>query len=101
MLIKLIQNADNIDEIVLKSSQHALFLLDSENDCSLPFSQSLQAKLKRSKKEYKDLVKSPVTVDLPTGGLASFVILDEKLSTFQRHTLLRKAVKPLLDEQAT
>lgn len=101
MLIKLIQNADNIDEIALKSRQHTLFLLSSEDDSSLPFSQSLHAKLKRSKKEYKDLLKSPVTVDLPTGGLASFIILDEKLSTFQRHTLLRKAAKPLLDEQAT
>jgi leucyl aminopeptidase len=48
--------------------------------------------------EYKDLVKSPITLDLPTDGIASFVILEDKLNTFQRHTLLRKAIKPLLEE---
>jgi len=37
-------------------------------------------------------------LDLPNGGLASFVILNQKLSVFQKHSLLRKAVKPLLDE---
>jgi leucyl aminopeptidase len=40
-----------------------------------------------------------MTIELPNGGVASFVILGEKLNTFQRHTLLRKAVKPLLEEQ--
>ncbi|MEO6117961.1 MAG: leucyl aminopeptidase family protein, partial [Methylotenera sp.] len=37
--------------------------------------------------------------DLPDGNVVSFVVLSSKLNMFQRHTLLRKAVKPLLDEQ--
>ena len=73
-------------------------LFRSENN--LPFANNLENKFKRSKSEYKDLNKSPITVELPSGGVASFVVLASKLNIFQKHTLLRKAVKPLLDEQA-
>ena len=77
------------------------FLCCSEKaEKNLPFAKILENKLKRSKSEFKDLKKAPMTIELPNGGLASFVILGEKLSMFQKHTLLRKAVKPLLDEQA-
>ena len=44
------------------------------------------------------MAKTPILVELPNGGVASVVILNDKLSMFQKHTLLRKAVKPLLDE---
>jgi leucyl aminopeptidase len=40
-----------------------------------------------------------VSVDLANGGLASFIILSDTLSIFQRHTLLRKASKQILEEQ--
>lgn len=99
MSIKLIQNAANADEKTLNNYKHALFILPENEDKSIPFSQALLTKLNRIKKEYKDLGKSPVTVDLTNGGLASFVILSDTLSTFQRHTLLRKASKQILEEQ--
>ncbi len=99
MSIKLHQNAAIADENSLKSHQHTLFVLSEKEENNLPFRSILQTKLKRSKSEFKDLNKTPVTIDLPDGGLASFIILDDKLNMFQRHTLLRKAVKPLLDEQ--
>lgn len=99
MSIKLIQNAANADEKTLNNYKHALFILPENEDKSIPFSQALLTKLNRIKKEYKDLGKSPVTVDLANGGLASFVILSDTLSTFQRHTLLRKASKQILEEQ--
>ncbi len=99
MSIKLIQNAANADENVLNRYQHALFALTENEDKSIPFAQILATKLSRIKKEYKYLGKSPVTVDLPNGGLASFVILNESLTPFQRHTLLRKATKQIIDEQ--
>lgn len=98
MSIKIQQNAAIADENSLKSHQHILFVMSESEEKNLPFAQSLQSKLKRSKGEYKDLNKSPVAIDLPNGGLASFVILPEDLNLFQRHTLLRKAIKPLLDE---
>lgn len=99
MSIKLIQNAVNADEKTLNSYKHALFILPQDEDKNMPFAQALATKLNRTKKAYKDLGKSPVTVDLANGGLASFIILNDELSTFQRHTLLRKATKPLLEEQ--
>jgi leucyl aminopeptidase len=98
MSIKLIQNAANADEKTLNNYKHIFFVLPENEDKSIPFSQALLTKLNRIKKEYKDLGESPVTVDLPLGGLASFVILSESLSAFQRHTLLRKASKPILEE---
>jgi leucyl aminopeptidase len=99
MSIKLIQNAANADEKILNNYKHALFILPENEDKSIPFSQALLTKLNRIKKEYKDLVKSPVSVDLANGGLASFIILSDTLSIFQRHTLLRKASKQILEEQ--
>ncbi len=99
MSIKLIQNAANADEKTLNGYKHALFILPPDAEKNIPFALALATKLNRIKKEYKDLSKSPITVDLPHGGLASFIILSDNLSTFQRHTLLRKATKPILDEQ--
>lgn len=101
MSIKLIQSAAKVDENALKSIQHSLLILTDKIDDSIPFSHELHTKLKRSNKEYKELSKSPTSLDLSCGGLASFVVLNEKLTTFQRHSLLCKAVKALLDEQAT
>lgn len=99
MSVKLHQNAAIACENSLKPHKHILLILPETEDINLPFSKILQAKLNRSKSEYKDLNKSPITIDLPDGGLASFIMLGEKLNMFQRHTLLRKAAKSLLDEQ--
>jgi leucyl aminopeptidase len=99
MSVKLVQNAVINHDKLLTSAKHLLIVLTEKDEESLPFAELLQTKLKRTKSEFKDLNKSPITVDLPEGGVASFVILSEKLNVFQQHTLLRKAVKPLLDEQ--
>ncbi len=96
--MKLQQNAVIADENSLNLHQHVLFVLSETEEKNLPFLQSLQAKLNRNKSKYKDINKSPVTIDLPNGGLASFVILADTNTVFQSHTLLRKAVKPLLEE---
>lgn len=99
MSVKLHQNAAIADENSVKNHKHILFALSSDDVSSLPFIEFLQIKQKRSKSELNDLNKSPVTIDLPNGSVASFVILADNQNTFQRHTLLRKALKPLLDEQ--
>lgn len=100
MSLKLIQYAAIGIEKSLSSENHVLFVLQEKAEKNLPFAKILENKLKRSKSEFKDLKKAPMTIELPNGGLASYVILAENLSMFQKHTLLRKAVKPLLDEQA-
>ncbi len=100
MSLKLTQYAEIGTEKSLSSSKHLLLVLSEAAENNLPFAHHLENKFKRSKSEYKDLNKSPMTVELPNGGVASFVVLASKLNVFQKHTLLRKAVKPLLDEQA-
>ncbi|MDP3743705.1 MAG: leucyl aminopeptidase family protein [Methylotenera sp.] len=99
MSIKLLQHAEIANEKSLKMHKHILFVLSGKEEETLPYRAGLQNKLTRSKSEYKDLFKSPITIDLPDGNVVSFVALNDKLNTFQRHTLLRKAAKSLLDEQ--
>jgi leucyl aminopeptidase len=100
MSLKLTQYAVVGSEKSLSSEKHVLFVLSDQVEKDLPFGNVLDNKLIRSKSDYyKDLYKTPMTVELPNGGLASFVILAKKLTMFQKHTLLRKALKPLLEEQ--
>jgi leucyl aminopeptidase len=99
MLLKLVHHADIGSEKSLSSEKHILFVLSESTKNDYPFAKILDNKLKRAQIEYIDLKKSPIQVELPNGGAASFIVLGEKLSMFQKHTLLRKAVKPLLDEQ--
>ncbi|MSQ00128.1 MAG: leucyl aminopeptidase family protein [Methylotenera sp.] len=99
MSLKLVQYATKCSEKSLSSEKHILFVLTEKEEVELAFGEALRAKLKRTNSEYKDLIKAPLVVDLPNNSVASFVVLSDKLNMFQRHTLLRKALKPLLDEQ--
>ena len=99
MSLKLSQHAANCSEKTLTTDKHMLFVLDEKSENKHAFAEVLTSKLKRSKAKFKGLHKTPVTADLPNGGLASFVVLADNLSMFQKHTLLRKAAKLLLDEQ--
>jgi leucyl aminopeptidase len=98
MSVKLVQHAAIGDEKTLSSHQHILFIISENAHNDISFNKYLQAKLNRTVKEVKSLKKSPITIDIPSGGLASYIILDDVLSQFQRHTILLKALKPLLDE---
>ena len=99
MSLKLSQYAATCSEKTLITEKHVLFVLNDKAENTHVFSDVLATKLKRTKGKFKDLRKTSVTVDLPNGGLASFVVLAENLTMFQKHTLLRKAAKLLLDEQ--
>ena len=101
MSLKLSQYSSICDEKTLSSHKHLLFVLSEKQNTDIPYNSRLQNKINRTHGEYNDLAKSPITLDLQNDGIASFVILGNKLNTFQRHTLLRKAIKPLLDEQPT
>ena len=99
MSIQLKQNAISADESTLNKSTHILFVVPAVKPANLPFSDALEAKFKRSHGKYADLLKTALTLDLPNGALASWVALDMKRSTFQRHTSLCKSIKLLLDEK--
>ena len=81
------------------SAMHVLMVLPKVKPKNLAFDDALAKKLKRSRSEYADLAKTPVTTELESGALISWLVLDGKMNTFQRHTLLRKAAKSLLDEK--
>ncbi len=98
MSVSLKQNLIIADEKSLVGSTHLLFVLPATRPKNLPFSEALDAKLKRTNKKYSDLLKTALITDLPNGAVASWIVLDKELSAFKRHTSLRKAVKPLLDE---
>jgi leucyl aminopeptidase len=98
MSLKLMQNSILGSEMLLKSDKHVLFVLDGSVENSFPYAAILSAKLKRTHAKLKSLSKSPVQIDLPNGGVASYVVLPVGVSIFQHHVLLRKAIKPLLDE---
>ncbi|MFM9835626.1 MAG: M17 family metallopeptidase [Methylophilaceae bacterium] len=98
MSLKLTQNTSICSEKSLSLEKHILFVLNDGDKNAFPYAQLLTNKLRRSKTEFKDLKKTPISLELPNGGLASFIVLTDKLTMFQKHTLLRKAIKPLLDE---
>ena len=101
MSLKLSQFAELGSEKSLSSQNHIIYVVAESYKAALPFQSNIDAKLKRTQGKLEDAKKSPVLVELPNGGLLSMVILGDKLSTFQQHTLLRKAIKPLLDETPT
>lgn len=99
MSLKLSQFSENGSELSLISEKSILFVLSEKEESALPYLKLLQSKLKRTHSNIKDLRKTSVTLELSNGGIASYVVLEDKLTTFQRHTLLRKAAEPLLKEQ--
>lgn len=98
MAINLQQFAAICNEDSLKSCQHVLLVLDEKTQSGYPFERFLLDKLKRGHDKFSDIEKSPAAVELPNGALAGFVVLKANISIFQQHTLLRKALKPLLSE---
>lgn len=99
MTIKIKQFANAADDKAINRFQHILFVMPSTRPTNMPFSQILDQKLKRNDMKFSELSKTPLSSDLPNGGIASWVVLETKFNSFQRHTLLRKAVKPLIDEK--
>ncbi|MDR2876240.1 MAG: leucyl aminopeptidase family protein [Methylobacillus sp.] len=99
MLPTLVSNKAPLTEKESGKATHLLFVLPARRPDALPFAATLEVALKRRKEKYDDLAKTPLCADLPNGGLGVWVVLKDKLSAFERHTILRKAVVELLNEQ--
>jgi leucyl aminopeptidase len=97
MAIKIVQNRGIATEKNIKGS-HLLLVLDDAAATAFPYLKELNQKLKRTHKKMANLAKEPVTIEIENGRVLSFVILDKKNNTFQRHTLIRKALQPLVAE---
>lgn len=98
MAISLKQQLNLADEKALAAYQHILIVLPLKKMEKMPFADALNAKLKRINKKHEELSKGPLSLELSGGAHISFVALDAKLPAFKRQTLLRKAIKSLLDE---
>ncbi len=103
MLAKLTQTAAPLGAGALERATHAVLVLpfakklDGLRD--VPAVERLRAALRRRDMKAEELAKTPVTVNLSGGGLASFVMLDGGKSAFDRQSLLRRAMAPLMEEQ--
>lgn len=103
MPAKLTQTAAPLDAAELDKATHALLVLPFAKNLDglreIPALDRLKAALKRREMKAEELAKTPVTVNLSGGGLCAFVMLDQGKSRFERNTILRKAVAPLLEER--
>jgi leucyl aminopeptidase len=63
-----------------------------------PEQAAVAAALVRKGKKPETLGKQPLTVELPGGCLSTWLRLEEKQRVFEWQSLLRQALKPLLDE---
>jgi len=100
MPLKLIQKQTIIDDESIAKASHVLFVLPHGGRIAeAPAGDVLRARLKRRHLKLGDLATSPVSGDLPRGGLAVWVALDAAAPAFERHTLMRRALQRLLKEQ--
>jgi leucyl aminopeptidase len=99
MSVKVTQSSIVATDKLIDSASHVLLVLPKEKPADLPYGDLLEKTLKRKRSKYADLAKSPITAQAPGGALLSWVLLDAKAAAFTRHTALRKATKPLLDEK--
>jgi leucyl aminopeptidase len=82
-----------------RKHSHVIFVAPLADELpALPEREHWQAVLKRRGLKVKELAKTPVIADLPSGTRAACVLLDPTKSRFDRLTALRKAVMPLLEE---
>ncbi|MGZ8212551.1 MAG: M17 family metallopeptidase [Burkholderiales bacterium] len=102
MLAKLESRAAVATETDARAAHHVLVVLPKTASAGelprVPFLPALDAALDRRKKKIADLAKSPLSMDLPHGAVASWVMDDPARPVFERQTSMRKALHPLLAE---
>jgi len=84
----------------LNAASHGLIILPAGDALppDLPQRNQWLAVLKRKAIKPKELAKTPLALDLPDGRRLALLMVDGKLSRFERLTRLRKATMLLLDE---
>jgi leucyl aminopeptidase len=98
-LPKLVEQAETLIQRT-PQTRHLLVVLPAGKGWhDAPEHSLILAALQRQRKKPESLGKQPLTIELPGGCLASWLRVDSEQSTFERQTQLRKALKPLIDEQ--
>ncbi|MDP2155212.1 MAG: leucyl aminopeptidase family protein, partial [Sulfuricella sp.] len=99
-MIKIVQNPSPVSDNALAKASHVLFVMPKTKSlaATMPGAETLRARLARRQMKLEELAKTPLNGDLEPGTLAVWVMLDARQTAFERHTLMRKALQPLLDE---
>lgn len=99
MLPELAENKQEISAKSLASAGHALLLLPAAKTLpELPGGAELQAALKRRGLKPDALAKTPATLQLAGGTLATYAMLAPEADAFATHEQIRKALAPLVAE---
>lgn len=101
MLAKLEQHAAPLGDAAATRVRHLLIVMPkaAKPDANGPYAKQLDAVLARRKKKFADLAKAPLSADTGTGALVAWVSIDDAHSTFEKHTLMCKAMGLLLAEK--
>jgi len=87
----------------LERARHVLMVLPRPPRANelrkLPFADALSRALARRRKKIADLASYPIATDLPSGGLAAWVVVEARKSVYERLTAVRKALQQLLSEK--
>jgi leucyl aminopeptidase len=84
---------------LLNFSQHLLLVFVDALPETIPFQPAVEQKLKRSQQSRQAIAEKRLTLELANGVFASLVQVKTTQSVFEQQTLLRQAVKPLLEER--
>jgi leucyl aminopeptidase len=102
MIAKLEQNPALLTNADAQRASHVLIVLPKADKLDklerVPFLADLQGALKRRKKKLEELAKSPLVTQAGDGALVAWVMDAGDKSVFERQTLLRKGLQPLLAE---
>ncbi|MDP2833436.1 MAG: leucyl aminopeptidase family protein [Pseudomonadota bacterium] len=97
-LARLTQHAETLLERA-PAIRHLLILLPAGTDWhDAPEHAAAEAALQRQGKKADALGKTPLALELPGGCLSVWLRLDENKDVHAWHSLVRQALKPLLDE---
>ena len=99
MPILLKQFSKPASETKLAKVSHTLILLPERGISDIPFAEVLAERLKRKKDDHASLAKTPLSADVPQGGRMVWGVLKSDCTAFERHTIIRKALMLLLEEQ--
>jgi leucyl aminopeptidase len=100
MLPALIESKQEFTEKSLAKAGHALVLLPvSDTLPALAGQDALAAAMRRRKRKPRDLLKTPLAVELPGGTLAVYAMLQPDATAFDMAEAVRRALAPLLAEQ--
>ena len=103
MLPEVIENKQLINVKQMQGTSHVLMVLPraskSEALEKIPYQDILRSALKRKRMQVDEMAKTPIATDLPHGGAAAWLMLDESVSRFEQYTVLRKGLSLLTGEQ--